>query len=886
MHISPLEQLRLEYQNRVLRNPKYSLRAFAKKLGISPGALSELLTGQRRLTPALAGRIAPALGWPEERQQRFLSEVLAEGVVAATPVDPIPWWHSSRFVGREREMASLGTLAAGGSVALVGPEGVGKTALATRFCASEGVRERWPDGIVWLQVGPRVDRTDLLGRLGRSIGALTDGNQRSPSEAQRATVNARLAELRLLLVLDDVWDHDSLWDFSGAAESGTSILLTTRNSQLRGACNGSVALDDFSPPELALLLQDLPRSVQEFMHAYPARRPGTLVPLVHFLAATGNGVGPRPELLRAFSDGNLALSRLLAHLPGTEPLASLAPVVVQNLEIFPASPATFSAEAFFSVCLATPTDLEVLISTGVLRRTDGGRLCKVLPLVPAHGIKVARKPFVEFHSRLVQENKGRFDHLRQEEPNLTAAFAHAVDLGQVKDAAAFADALAALWVFDGCRGKATLFLTEAEHAVRASLTGAARNFLLARLCLVRARTRQKWGCEAEVVSALEQAVDLAGGNQAPEIEILATLLLASRVDAGKHAELLSVAQKHLRKCPANPALQATLALEKGRALLFAGKPAAARAMLRKATRLGQMANDFYSEYAALMTLIAFCSRDGSPARVERDYLGRAEESVRRHRQDSSLPDLHLRRAYLEFNLADFPAAAAHLHELLERARAVGNHGWLAQGLAVLAAMHFLQGKPALAEVAYEQMCEELALVSDPILEVFCLTMIVGARIWTGHLAGTARLVDRCFEVSERADVEPYRVSHVLLWKTALLRKSGQCADAMQCLDEADRLMAGSGFAPTEHSMNVTERTHLALHCGELEEALALARSALRLPMGPIEKALAHGLLGECFHASGDLADAKAEFMRANRLMRRHGCCIEVSVPSRGKNPDG
>jgi len=39
------------------RNPKYSLRAFAKKLGLAPSALSELLSGKRRITGKLARQI-------------------------------------------------------------------------------------------------------------------------------------------------------------------------------------------------------------------------------------------------------------------------------------------------------------------------------------------------------------------------------------------------------------------------------------------------------------------------------------------------------------------------------------------------------------------------------------------------------------------------------------------------------------------------------------------------------------------------------------------------------------------------------------------------------------------------------------------------------------
>ena len=57
---------RLELQNELVRrckmNPRYSLRAFAKFLGVEPSFLSKLLNGKRAITPASLKRLAPRLG--------------------------------------------------------------------------------------------------------------------------------------------------------------------------------------------------------------------------------------------------------------------------------------------------------------------------------------------------------------------------------------------------------------------------------------------------------------------------------------------------------------------------------------------------------------------------------------------------------------------------------------------------------------------------------------------------------------------------------------------------------------------------------------------------------------------------------------------------------
>ena len=61
--------LREAYTEGKLRNPSYSLRAFARRVGLSPGALSEVLNGKRRVTPQMAQRILPRLNiGPEEAQ--------------------------------------------------------------------------------------------------------------------------------------------------------------------------------------------------------------------------------------------------------------------------------------------------------------------------------------------------------------------------------------------------------------------------------------------------------------------------------------------------------------------------------------------------------------------------------------------------------------------------------------------------------------------------------------------------------------------------------------------------------------------------------------------------------------------------------------------------
>src|SRR5205085_2773960 len=50
--------LKAELAGRIMQNPAYSLRAFALKLGIGKSFLSEILAGKKRLSPAMASKLA------------------------------------------------------------------------------------------------------------------------------------------------------------------------------------------------------------------------------------------------------------------------------------------------------------------------------------------------------------------------------------------------------------------------------------------------------------------------------------------------------------------------------------------------------------------------------------------------------------------------------------------------------------------------------------------------------------------------------------------------------------------------------------------------------------------------------------------------------------
>lgn len=60
------------FDERKEKNPRYSLRAFARSLGVSSGQLSEILSGKRPLSHKLARRISIALALTEEESQKLI----------------------------------------------------------------------------------------------------------------------------------------------------------------------------------------------------------------------------------------------------------------------------------------------------------------------------------------------------------------------------------------------------------------------------------------------------------------------------------------------------------------------------------------------------------------------------------------------------------------------------------------------------------------------------------------------------------------------------------------------------------------------------------------------------------------------------------------------
>jgi tetratricopeptide (TPR) repeat protein len=114
------------------------------------------------------------------------------------------------------------------TLALRGLPGMGKTTLAIELAHDPDVRARFPDGVLWARVGRAPDEMQLLAEWAVALGVAPEVIGQSKTLAHRArVVSQTLADKRMLLIIDDVWQtQHGLTLRTGGTQCG--YLFTTR----------------------------------------------------------------------------------------------------------------------------------------------------------------------------------------------------------------------------------------------------------------------------------------------------------------------------------------------------------------------------------------------------------------------------------------------------------------------------------------------------------------------------------------------------------------------------------------------------------------------------------------------------------------------------------
>ncbi|MFG6103641.1 NB-ARC domain-containing protein [Leptothoe sp. EHU-05/26/07-4] len=134
--------------------------------------------------------------------------------------------------------------------AISGLGGLGKSVLATALVLDQEIQARFSDGILWVTLGQNPDLLTMLGDWIRELDKSRESFSANTLAAASRYLGNLLAERRMLLVVDDVWNAAHV-EWFRAGGSGCQVLVTTREAVIAGAERYSL---DLMTPQEALNL--------------------------------------------------------------------------------------------------------------------------------------------------------------------------------------------------------------------------------------------------------------------------------------------------------------------------------------------------------------------------------------------------------------------------------------------------------------------------------------------------------------------------------------------------------------------------------------------------------------------------------------------------------
>ena len=446
----------------------------------------------------LAQAVVSSNAGVEQRGASFLSESFSE---LFDPMTPLPDDHN--LVGRNEALHTLKQMFAGEArqrtVALTGLPGIGKTALAVTLVYDQYVREHFPDGLLWVGLGPQPRIVEHLSRwailLGLSGAHIATLNlQDEWSKAIRTQIGSR----RMLLVIDDVWQIEEALAFRLGGRNCARLITTRFPTVARAfAPTGTYVVRELGERDSFILFTRLAPSAQEYEQE-------TVHELVHSvgglpLALTLIGKclniqmhsGQKRRIQAALdrlrdSEERLRLSKAQALLDRPPALSPGAPISLQtiigvsdqllddqarmtlrSLSVFPAKPNSFSEEAAVAVSRFPVEVLDRLTDAGLLESSGSGRYMLHQSINDYARASLQDSDVYErlvgFMIRYVQDHQQDDDALTLESKNILAALDVAFERRMWEELQRGTEAFAASLIRRGMPELARQLLARAHH---------------------------------------------------------------------------------------------------------------------------------------------------------------------------------------------------------------------------------------------------------------------------------------------------------------------------------------------------------------------------------------------------------------------------------------
>ena len=196
-----------------------------------------------------------------------------EGSFQPGSAPPLP----SLFIGREDDLRTLKARLGVGKdtpaqlqilTAIRGWPGIGKTTTAAALAHDTEIAQAFPDGVLWISLGPTPELFSKLAEWGRALG-VDDLLKVQTLEEASARLAALLRNKRRLLIVDDVWEPEHAIPFKVGGR-GCAMLITTRINPVANALaptpNDIYKLPALSHEAALKLLQAIAPS---FVEQYP-----------------------------------------------------------------------------------------------------------------------------------------------------------------------------------------------------------------------------------------------------------------------------------------------------------------------------------------------------------------------------------------------------------------------------------------------------------------------------------------------------------------------------------------------------------------------------------------------------------------------------------------